>query len=148
MCSAHENRYHYYGAVDAKGEKSTMKISKNKKTEKIGFTGYTDAPANIEKSMDGAVLVKDFLPTPQKLIAKAVTDKEHQGTLKAWKRYRIKDHERGHRKPLADTLKEPTMRLDTSITLPRRVYNWLGTKQNKAAFIRDIMIKSYEKTVH
>jgi hypothetical protein len=100
-----------------------MKTSRNKKSDKIGFTGYTDAPLEIEKAMEVAVLVKDFLPPPGKLIPKAVTEKEREGTLKAWKRYRIKDHERGHRKALAETLKEPTTRLDTSIILPRRVYN-------------------------
>jgi hypothetical protein len=69
-------------------------------------------------------------------------------TAQAWKRYRIKDSERGHRTSLSKTFKEPTARLDTSIILPQRVYNWLGTKPNKAAFIREIMIKSYEKTAH
>jgi len=123
-----------------------MKTSKRKKTGKISFTGYTDAPPKIEKEMIGAVLVKDFLPSPGELQPKAVTEKERQGTLKAWKRYRIKDHERGHRKQLAETLKEPTTRLDTSIILPTQVYNWIGMKRNKAAFIREIMIKSYKNS--
>jgi hypothetical protein len=123
-----------------------MKTNKNKKSEKVAFAGYTDAPVKIEKEMEGAVLIKDFLPPPGKLIPKVATEKERKATLKAWKRYRIKDHERGHRKALSDTLKEPTSRLDTSIILPRRVYNWIGTKRNKAAFIREIMIKSYEKS--
>ena len=122
-----------------------MKTSRNRLPEKIRFTGYTDAPPEIEKAMQESVLVKDFLPPPGKLTPKAVTEKERKGVLKAWKRYRIKNHERGHRRPLAETLKEPTTRLDTSIILPRRVYNWLGTKRNKAAFIREIMIRSYEK---
>ena len=122
-----------------------MKTSKNNKSEKIGFRGYTDAPPEIEKAMENAVLVKDFLPAPGTLIPKAVTEKERKSTLKAWKRYSIKDHERGHRKPLADIFKEPTTRLDTSIILPRQVYKWIGTKRNKAAFIREIMIKSYKK---
>jgi hypothetical protein len=122
-----------------------MKTSRNRLPEKIRFTGYTDAPPEIEKAMQESVLVKDFLPPPGKLTPKAVTEKERKGALKAWKRYRIKDHERGHRKSLSETLKEPTKRLDTSVILPRRVYNWLGTKRNKAAFIRGIMIRSYEK---
>jgi len=87
--------------------------------------------------MEDAVLVKDFLPPPEKLVLNSISEKERKLTMKAWKRYRIKNHERGHRKPLAETLKEPTARLDTSIILPRRVYNWIGTKQNKAAFIRE-----------
>jgi len=123
-----------------------MKTKKTKTFEKTGFIGYTDAPPEIEKEMEGAVLVKDFLPPPEKLKLKTVTEKERKLALKAWKRYRIKDHERGHRKALSETLKEPTARLDTSLILPRRVYNWLKTKPNKAAFIREIMIKSYEKT--
>jgi hypothetical protein len=118
-----------------------MKTSK----DKIGFTGYTDEPPEIGKEMERARRVKDFLPPPGKLMPKAVTEKERKGTLKAWERYRIKDHERGHRRPLAETLKEPTTRLDTSIILPLRVYNWIGTKRNKAAFIREVMIKSYER---
>jgi hypothetical protein len=124
-----------------------MKTNKKIQSEKIGFIGYTKAPPEIEKEMESAILVKDFLPPPGKLIPKAVSEKERKGALKAWKRYRIKDHERGHRKPLSETLKEPTTRLDTSIILPRRVYNWIGTKRNKAAFIREIMIKSYERTM-
>lgn len=120
-----------------------MKSSKNKP----GFTGYTDAPPEIGKEMERATRVKDFLPPPGKLEEKTVTGKERKETLKAWKRYRIKDHERGHRPPLSKTLHEPTVRLDTSIILPQRVYNWVKRSSNKAAFIREIMIKSYEKTV-
>jgi hypothetical protein len=131
-----------------KKEKFIMKTRKNKKSERMGFTGYTDAPPEIEKEMEDAVLVKDFLPPPEKLVLNSISEKERKLTMKAWKRYRIKNHERGHRKPLAETLKEPTARLDTSIILPRRVYNWIGTKQNKAAFIREMMIKSYKKAVH
>jgi len=122
-----------------------MKISMNNKSNKIGFIEYTDAPAEIEKAMDNAVRVKDFLPKPENLVLKHISEKERKGTQKAWERYRIKDNERGHRKPLTETLKEPTKRLDTSIILPRRVYDWIGTKKNKAAFIREIMIKSYEE---
>ena len=114
------------------------------KSAGIGFAGYTDAPADIEKAMEGARRVKDFLPSPGKLIPKTITEKERKRTLKAWKRYHIKDSERGHRTPLSKALKEPTARLDTSVILPRRVYNWLKTKPNKAAFIREVMIKSYE----
>lgn len=43
-----------------------MKTNRKKSTE-IGFTGYTEAPSYIEKSMDRAVLVKDFLPPPREL---------------------------------------------------------------------------------
>jgi hypothetical protein len=114
---------------------------------KIGFTGYTDAPPEIEKEMARAKRIKDFLSSPEKLTAKIVTEKEHEQTGRAWKRYRIKDHERGHKAPLSKSLKEPTVRLDTSIILPQSVFNWVKKSNNKAAFIRDIMIKSYEKTV-
>jgi hypothetical protein len=117
---------------------------KNNK-EKMGFKGYTEAPPEIEKEMSRAKRIKDFLPTPGKLTAKTVTLKERDETLKTWKRYRIKDHERGHRPPLSKTLQEPTVRLDTSIVLPQSVFNWVKKSNNKAAFIRDIMIKSYEK---
>jgi hypothetical protein len=122
-----------------------MKMNRNK-TKDIGFVGYTDAPEDVDKSMDTARRAKDFLPSPEKLKLKTVTEKERKRTLKAWKRYRIKDNERGHRAPLSKMLKEPTKRLDTSIILPRRVYDWIGAKQNKAAFIREIMIKNYKKS--
>jgi DNA-binding transcriptional regulator YiaG len=39
----------------------------------IGFTGYTDAPPGIEKEMDRAVLVMDFLPSPKELMLRAMT---------------------------------------------------------------------------
>jgi hypothetical protein len=121
-----------------------MKINKSK----IGFTGYTDAPVEVDKEMESAKQIKDFLPLPGKLVAKTVTKKEREQTAKAWKRYRIKDHERGHRTPLSKSLKETTARLDTSIILPQSVFNWVKEKGNVAAFIREIMIKSYEKTAH
>jgi hypothetical protein len=117
---------------------------KNNK-DKTGFTGYTEAPPDIEKEMARAKQIKDFLPSSGKLTAKIVSEKEKEQTAKAWKRYRIKDHERGHRAPLSKTLQEPTVRLDTSIILPQSVFNWVKKSNNKAAFIRDIMIKSYEK---
>lgn len=121
-----------------------MEIRKTEKPAKIGFTGYTDAPPEIEKEMEDAVPIKDFLPPSGKLVLNSISEKERKLTMKAWKRYRIKDSERGHRTPLSKALKEPTARLDTSVILPRRVYNWLKTKPNKAAFIREVMIKSYE----
>jgi hypothetical protein len=114
--------------------------------DKIGFSEYTDAPPEIEKEMARAKRVKDFLPSPGKLTAKRVTEKEREQTTRAWKRYRIKDHERGHRTPLSKTLQEPTVRLDTSIILPQSVYNWIKRSSNKAAFIREIMIRTYEKS--
>lgn len=113
--------------------------------DKTGFTGYTEAPPEIAKEMARAKRIKDFLPSPGKLTEKTVTQKERKETLKTWKRCRIKDHERGHRAPLSKTLKEPTVRLDTSIILQQSVFNWVKKSNNKAAFIRDIMIKSYEK---
>jgi len=64
-------------------------------------------------------------------VLNSISEKERKLTMKAWKRYRIKNHERGHRKPLAETLKEPTARLDTSIILPRRVYNWIERNKTR-----------------
>jgi hypothetical protein len=122
-----------------------MKTNKNK-TENIGFVGYSDATEDIDKAIDAARRVKDILPSPEKLQLKNVPEKERKLTLKAWKRYRIKNSERGHKASLSKTLNEPTKRLDTSIILPRRVFEWIGTKRNKAAFIREIMIKNYEKS--
>jgi len=107
------------------------------------FTGYTEAPARIAKEMERAVRVKDFLPAPEKLELKTVSEKERSRTNRAWQRYRIKDHERGHRKPLTEALKEPTRRLDTSVILPESVYRWLKEKPNKAAFIRDTVMQAY-----
>jgi hypothetical protein len=122
-----------------------MKTKKNK-IENMDFIGYSDAPEDIETALNTARRAKDILPPPEKLKLKIVSDKELKQTQKAWNRYRIKDSERGHRAALSKTLKEPTKRLDTSIILPRRVYDWIGTKRNKAAFIREIMIKNYEKS--
>ena len=111
-----------------------------------GFRGYTDAPPEIAKAMESAVRVKDFLPVPEKLVHKTVTEKERKRTAKAWTRYLIKEHERGHRTPLSKVLDEPTLRLDTSIILPKSVYNWVRAKPNRAAFVRETLMKSYEKT--
>jgi len=122
-----------------------MKQNRNK--HRRDLVTYTDAPADIEREMDAAHQVADFLPRPGELSIRSVGKEEKRLTRAAWKRYRIKDNERGHRPPLSRALKEPTARLDTSIILPRRVYNWIRTKKNKAAFIRSIMIKSYEKTL-
>jgi hypothetical protein len=110
---------------------------------KNNFTGYTEAPPRIAKEMMRAVKVKDFLPAPEKLKLKAVSEKERSRTNREWQRYRIKDQERGHRKPLAEILKEPTHRLDTSVILPESVYLWMKEKKNKAAFIREAMISRY-----
>jgi hypothetical protein len=123
-----------------------MKTKKNKAAATGGFTGYTDAPPAIGKELEGAKRVKDFLPIPEKLKPKTVTGKEQKLTAEAWQRYRIKDHERGHRKALSKILEEPTRRLDTSILLPEKVYNWVKGKPNKAAFIRDTLIKQFKQT--
>ena len=117
---------------------------KTKKSNSNNFTGYTEAPPYIAKEMERAVKVKDFLPAPEKLKLKSVSEKEHSRTKREWQRYRIKDQERGHRKPLTEILKEPTRRLDTSVILPESVYLWMKEKKNKAAFIREAMIHRYE----
>ena len=113
--------------------------------KKNNFTGYTDAPPSIEKEMARAVKVKDFLPSPEKLQLKKVSEKERKRTEKTWQRYRIKDHERGHRKPIAEILNEPTRRLDTSVLLPESVFRWVKEKPNKAAFIRETVMQAYSK---
>jgi hypothetical protein len=115
------------------------------KTAATGYRGYTDAPPEIEKAMKSAVRVRDFLPVPGKLVPRTATKKERKQTAKAWERYRIKDHERGHRTPLSKVLDEPTARLDTSIMLPKSVYNWVRAKPNRAAFVRETLMKSYGK---
>lgn len=122
-----------------------MKTDKNKVPSEPVFLGYTDAPLEIEKEMERAKPVKDAFPRPEELVFKTETKRERKQTLKAWKRYVIKANERGHRRKLSDTLHEPTERLDTTIILPRRVSTWLRTKKNRAAFIRHIIVKSYEK---
>jgi hypothetical protein len=123
-----------------------MGAKKSRKIDSTGFTGYTDAPPEIDKAIERSVQVDDFLPRPGKLVPKTATRAEREQTRKAWKRYRIKDHERGHRTPLSKILREPTRRLDTSIILPLSVFDWLKTKPNKAAFIRETVIKRYKKT--
>jgi len=50
-----------------KERKFIMKTRKNKKSERMGFTGYTDAPPEIEKEMEDAVLVKDSCHLPKNL---------------------------------------------------------------------------------
>jgi hypothetical protein len=122
-----------------------MKTDKNKLPAEPVFIGYTDAPREIEKEMERAKPVKDTFPRPEELVFKTETERERKQTLKAWNRYVIKDHERGHRRKLSETLHEPTERLDTTILLPRRVSAWLRTKKNRAAFIRHIIVNSYEK---
>ena len=112
---------------------------------KNSFTGYTEAPPGIAKEMTRSVKVKDFLPPPEKLKLKKVSEKERKLTDRAWQRYRIKDHERGHRKALAEVLKEPTQRFDTSVLLPESVYKWVKEKPNKAAFIRETVMRAYSQ---
>ena len=123
-----------------------MKTNQTKSKSADSLSGYTDAPPKIAKEMERAKRVKDFLPSPGQLKVKTVTVKEKKRTTAAWERYRIKDHERGHRKPLSETLKNPTCRLDTSILLPENVYNWVKGKPNKAAFIRDTLIEQFKRT--
>jgi len=123
-----------------------MGTKRNNQSANHVFSGYTDASPEIEKAMDRAVRVKDFLPPPGKLTPKTVTATESKRTRAAWKRYRIKDHERGHRPPLSKILKEATRRLDTSIILPMSVFNWIKAKPNQAAFIRESVLRQYRKT--
>jgi hypothetical protein len=123
-----------------------MKTNRDRVRTGPGFTGYADAPPEIAKEMERSIPIRDFLPAPEKLVSRTVTGKERKRTAKAWKRYLIKEHERGHRTPLSKVLDEPTMRLDTSIILPKSVYNWVRAKPNRAAFVRETLMKSYGKT--
>jgi hypothetical protein len=123
-----------------------MKTNRDRVRTGSGFTGYADEPPEIAKEMERSIQIRDFLPAPEKLVSRTVTEKERKGTAKAWKRYLIKEHERGHRTPLSKVLDEPTARLDTSIILPKSVYNWVRAKPNRAAFVRETLMKSYEKT--
>lgn len=122
-----------------------MKTDRNKIPSGPIFNGYTDAPPEIEKEMERAKPVKDTFPRPEELVFKTETEKERKQTRRAWKRYVIKAHERGHRRKLSETLHEPTERLYTTILIPRNVSAWLRTKKNRAAFIRHIIVNSYEK---
>jgi hypothetical protein len=122
-----------------------MKTDMNRMPSEPTFIGYTDAPPETEKEMERAKPIKDTFPRPEDLVFKTETEKERKQTRKAWKRYVIKAHERGHRKKLSETLHESTERLDTTILLPKRVSAWLRTKKNRAAFIRHIIVNSYEK---
>ena len=36
---------------------------------------YTDAPSEVDKALDDAVIVKDFLPTPKELIRRVSKEK-------------------------------------------------------------------------
>jgi hypothetical protein len=55
--------------------------------------------------------------------------------------------ERGHRKPLSETLKEPTRRLDTTVMLSESVYQWLTEMPNKAGFIRETVMQAYDNSL-
>jgi len=112
---------------------------------KGNFIRYTDAPPQIEEEMERAVRVDNLFSDQEEFKLKTVSKKEHTRTERAWKRYQIKDHERGHRKSISEKLNEPTKRLDTSIILPESVYQWLKKKSNKAAFIRKTIIEAYSQ---
>jgi predicted DNA binding CopG/RHH family protein len=57
---------------------------------------YTDAPTDIEQSLDGSVVVADFLPSPDRLVRKAEKEKItiaiDKRSLELFKRY-AKNHD-------------------------------------------------------
>ena len=54
-------------------------------------TNYTDAPADIEQSLDHATIISDFLPSPSELVRKSEKEKitiaVDKRSLELFKRY-------------------------------------------------------------
>jgi hypothetical protein len=113
---------------------------------KLGARGYTDAPKDIEEAMKNGPLVAGLIPEGTTFTLKRPEPGESRKMQRAWKRYRIKDHERGHRTPLSKKYKTPTRRFNTCTTLPENVYSWIKTKRNRADYFRDLLLKEYRKT--
>ena len=113
---------------------------------KLGLRGYVDAPATIEKAMKKGPLVENLFPDGTTFELKQSAPVEKNKMLREWQRYRIKDHERGHRKPLSLKLKTPTRRFNTCTTLPENVYVWIKTKKNRAGYLRSLLLKEFRKT--
>ena len=113
---------------------------------KFGARGYTDAPKDVEEVMKSGPLVGDLVPEGTIFELKQPGPAENRKMQRVWKRYRIKDHERGHRTPLSKKFKIPTRRFNTCTTLPENVYSWIKTKRNRADYLRALLLKEYRKT--
>jgi hypothetical protein len=112
---------------------------------KLGARGYTDAPRDVDEAMKNGPLITNLIPEGATITLKRPGPAESLKMKKAWKRYRIKDHERGHRTPLSKKYKLPTRRFNTCTTLPENVYSWIKTKKNRADYLRDLLLKEYRK---
>jgi hypothetical protein len=131
------------------GEFTMAKLRKNGNGQepfKLGARGYTDAPKDIEEAMKSGPLVGDLIPEGATFTLKRPGPAETRKMKRAWKRYQIKDHERGHRTPLSEKFKTQTRRFNTCTTLPENVYSWIKTKRNRADYLRDLLLKEYRKT--
>jgi hypothetical protein len=91
-------------------------------------------------------LVGDLVPEGATFQLKQPGPLENRKMERAWKRYRIKDHERGHRTPLSQKFKIKTRRFNTCTTLPENVYSWIKTKRNRADYLRVLLLREYRKT--
>lgn len=126
-----------------------VKLRKNGDSQepfKLGARGYADAPRAIEEAIKSGPLVTNLIPEDATCTLKQPGPVEDRKMRKAWKRYHIKDHERGHRTPLSKKFKLPTRRFNTCTTLPENVYSWIKTKRNRADYLRDLLLKEYRKT--
>jgi hypothetical protein len=112
---------------------------------RLGVRGYADAPKDIEEAMKSGPLVAGLIPEGATFALKRPGPVESRKMRRAWKRYHIKDHERGHRTPLSKKYKIPTRRFNTCTTLPENVYSWIKTKRNRADYVRDLLLKEYRK---
>jgi hypothetical protein len=124
------------------------KLHKNGKGQepfKFGARGYTDAPKDLEEGMKNGPLVANLIPEDATFSLKRPDPAESRKMQRAWKRYRIKDHERGHRAPLSKKFNIATRRFNTCATLPENVYSWIKTKRNRADYVRDLLLREYRK---
>jgi hypothetical protein len=113
---------------------------------RLGARGYTDPSKDIEAAMKNGPVIHDLIPEDATFKIKKPGTAEKNGMRKAWKRYQIKDSERGHRTPLSKKLKTPTRRFNTCTTLPENVYSWIKGKKNRAHYLRDLLMREYRKT--
>jgi hypothetical protein len=137
------------GSGGKEGVSTMTKALKNGNHTKpfaIGARGYTDAPPDIQGAMKNGPVVNDLIPQNTAFTLKQPGHAETRKMQRAWQRYRIKDHERGHRPPLSEKLKTTTRRFNTCTTLPQNVYSWIKGKTNRADYLRNLLMKEYQKT--
>jgi hypothetical protein len=123
----------------------THKNGKDHEPFKLGARGYSDPPKNIEEAMKDGPVIQSVIPEDTTFELKRPSPVEGRKMHRAWQRYRIKDHERGHRAPLSKTLKISTRRFNTCTTLPENVYAWVKRKRNRADYLRNLLMKEYWK---